>query len=78
MNNNEKENNPGQKGKRILKNPSQRHIYTSEGGERAKDFGIIGKGFNDDKKEAQGVIMNNNKKVKDQMSPRDDKKEEKK
>lgn len=68
----EKENNYNAgKGKKILKNPSQRVISTANG-ERAKDkddFGIMGKGFNN---KDQG-----NKKVKDQLSPRD-KKDEKK
>eukprot|EP00801_Mesodinium_rubrum_P001143 Mrub_01143.p1 GENE.Mrub_01143~~Mrub_01143.p1 ORF type:complete len:778 (+),score=232.21 Mrub_01143:322-2334(+) len=64
----EKENDRGKK--KILKNPSQRQIYTSDG-DRPKDFGIIGKGFND---KADEKI--NNKKAKDQMSPRGDKRDE--
>merc|ERR1719390_605943 len=40
----EKENLP--KARKILKNASRRQIHTSEGA-REKDFGIVGKGFNE-------------------------------
>merc|ERR1740133_903959 len=73
----EKENNSGKGGKRILKNPSQRQIYTSDG-DRPKDFGIIGKGFND---KAEDNLKLNNKlrdnKAKEQMSPRGEKRDDK-
>jgi len=70
----EKENIVG-KNKKILKNPSQRVISTANGERAKEDFGIMGKGFNNDKKDNQ---IGNNKKVKDQLSPRGDKKDERK
>jgi uncharacterized coiled-coil protein SlyX len=73
----EKENNSGKGGKRILKNPSQRQIYTSDG-DRPKDFGIIGKGFND--KVEDNLKLNNkirDNKAKEQMSPRGEKRDDK-
>jgi len=70
----EKEN-AHHKHKRILKHPSQRHIYTSEGADRGKEFGIIGKAFNDEKKGDQLISKN---KMKDQMSPRGEKRDDKK
>merc|ERR1740133_714873 len=73
----EKENNSGKGGKRILENPSQRQIYTSDG-DRPKDFGIIGKGFND--KVEDNLKLNNklrDNKAKEQMSPRGEKRDDK-
>jgi len=64
----EKENDHPKKSS-IMKNPSSRQIHTSDG-ERSKDFGIIGKGFND-KPEPKT-------KIKEQFSPRVEKKDEKK
>lgn len=57
----------GNKGKKIVKNPSRRQIHTSESS-RDKDFGIVGKAFNE----------NNKKNIKEQMSPRDKDKQVKK